>query len=291
MPLSRALDRLRADAHVSADGFLSLVPEPRVLDRSELRSLDSVAEQEFGIPPAVLMENAALHAARVVRVLAPKAVLVVCGGGNNGGDGFALTRQLATFGVHARAVLVTDPEKRSPLAEMNHNAAQRLGLTLEHPAGSTPSGHAQDLVGIGAWDVVIDAMFGTGLSRPIDGPLADLIETINSVRDKTRRFRTASLDIPSGLDADSGRAGGTVVRADLTVTFASSKVGFGAIEAQHALGEIVLVPIGVPGSLTARFGVPLDLCPGTHWRDAHRDAIGRAGGGSPARPAGRDAAR
>lgn len=288
-------NRLRdADALChAADGFWAFVRRPRVLSVDELRTLDADAENQLGLPPAILMENAAMHAASVITRLAPSAVLIVAGPGHNGGDGFALARQLAIAGVRTHTVLVGDPNRLSPCTAINRNAAIALGLAQTLPGKpSDQTVRIERLLSGGEWDTVVDAVFGTGLSRPAAGHAARAIECINASRASGGHRITVSLDVPSGLDADRGRAEGPVVRADLTISFAASKIGFSTIDAQHALGEIALVPIGLPDAFVSRFGAPITIEPGTHWRDAHRNAAeSRLGPQRTDRPAGRSAER
>ena len=277
---------LRREANHAWEGFVSFVPSPRVLTAEDLRTLDYAAEHEFGIPPAVLMENAALHAARLIESTAPGPVLVLCGSGNNGGDGYALTRLLATRGIYARAAPITDPNALTGPAAMNHIAALRLGLlTTPHP-GTPHADHAIALLQSGDHHTAVEAILGTGLGRPIEGTLAELIGSLNDSRRTGTVRRTIALDIPSGLHADSGAPLGAI-NADLTITFAASKQGFGEITAQPHLGEIALVPIGVPNAIITRFGHPLPDQPTALWRQAHREHNRTTAPEHPA--AGRDA--
>lgn len=267
--------------------------EPRVLSRAELRELDRRAVAEMGLPSILLMENAAIGAARSVLramgVFEPGVAVVVAGTGNNGGDGLAVARQLHIHGVEVRVALVGDAGRLTPDSAANLKALQASSVAVEAFDGGE-SGTVEDRVS--AWlaeigpMVVIDALLGTGLSRDVRGPAAEAIRAINRSRSERWTRLVVSLDLPSGLDADTGRPLGEAVRADVTATFAALKRGFFAMEAQEWVGEIELLPIGVPPELAARFGDPYTDEPTEHARGEVW-----VEGGPPADPrgAGRDA--
>jgi NAD(P)H-hydrate epimerase len=214
---------------------------PQFLTREQVRALDRRATDEFGVPGIVLMENAGRGAAEVLRRLGIHGrVVICCGKGNNGGDGFVIARHLALHEVSVRILLFCGPEELSGDAAINQRIAAKLNLPLEVYAGPTP-----DLKAVGgalvAAEWVVDALFGTGLSGAVRPPLDRVIEAINA-----SPARVLAVDIPSGLDCDSGRPLGVTVRAEHTVTFAAQKVGFANPQARHWLGQVHLVDIGVP---------------------------------------------
>lgn len=248
-----------------------------VLTREASRRLDELARTEFAMPPIVLMENAARHAADVAlegleRVENPR-VLVVCGSGNNGGDGMATARHLHNAGLLARVVLSCDPNALMGEARTNYEIARAMGLVLGPlEAAGTQGGAREALLGTaGALepDLVIDGLLGTGLTRPVEGAMAGLISGLNEIGDDG--VSVLSLDVPSGLDADTGRPLGAAVRAAVTVTFAGLKAGFLRLDAQGYLGEVVVGDIGVPRELVERLGRPLaGLGPGSQVREPKR---------------------
>ena len=214
---------------------------PPFLTREQVRALDRRAIDEFGVPGIVLMENAGRGAAEVLTRLGIHGrVVICCGKGNNGGDGFVIARHLAIHEVAVRILLFCAPEELSGDAAINQRIAAKLKLPLEVYAGPSPDLKAVERE-LAAAEWVVDARFGTGLSGAVRPPLDRVIEAINA-----RAARVLAVDIPSGLDCDTGRPLGATVRAEHTVTFAAQKVGFANPEARAWLGQVHLVDIGVP---------------------------------------------
>ena len=216
------------------------------LTREQSRCIDRLAIEKYHIPAVVLMENAARSAADVcVRLLASHSqprVLIVCGGGNNGGDGLALARHL-----HNRAMDVTiaiasetaDSARYANEAMVNWNIVNAMGLPIVKAESR--------VIGRSDASLVVDAIFGTGLSsppRPYFQPLAD---AINDVRRSGRPV--LAIDVPSGLDCDTGKPLGACVCATATVTFVAEKVGFALPGAAEFLGDVVVGDIGCPKEL------------------------------------------
>ena len=214
---------------------------PRPLSRDEVRGIDAKAASEFGMPTLVLMENAGRGAAELLRPrLGPGArVQILCGPGNNGGDGAVVARHLDAWGLAVRVDWLADPKK------LSGDAAVQFGI-LEHSTfdqHAWPSGlgaSSLDALLAGA-DWVVDGLFGTGLTRPLEGTFRDAVEALNRSGKPL-----LALDIPSGLDADRGVPLGAAVRAMLTATFVAPKIGFSAPGASEYLGEVRVVEIGVP---------------------------------------------
>jgi hydroxyethylthiazole kinase-like uncharacterized protein yjeF len=238
------------------------------------------------------MENAAIGAADAIERLPSPAgeapVLIIAGPGNNGGDGLALARHLHIRGRRSTVLLAGDPERLSPDAGSNLRVLRTTGVPIR--IATTDAAEAtRDALESGGPAVVVDALFGTGLTRPLEGQPGGVVTAINSARRAGCIARVVALDVPSGLDADSGAPIGhpehPTVRADLTVTFAALKRGFFAIEAQEYLGGLVLVPIGVPPEFVARFGEPLRDARRSHARDDAGECGGREG---PAATPGRE---
>jgi NAD(P)H-hydrate epimerase len=217
------------------------------LDRESVRCVDRAAVDEFGIPGMVLMENAALGlTAAALEMLEaasgrPPSVLIICGSGNNGGDGYALGRHLHNTGVRVTFAALGEPTPGSDAA-VNRDICLKMGLP-EVPAEQ--AGEHFDC------DLIVDGIFGTGLDRPVRGAAADLIDRINQ---STRPV--LAIDVPSGLDCDTGRPLGSAVRAARTVTFVGRKPAMTDPQARAYVGEVSVAGIGAPVELLARFGRP-----------------------------------
>lgn len=212
----------------------------RVLSREQAREVDRHAIEDLGIPSIVLMENAARGAAevaqRMVRGVPRARVVVVCGTGNNGGDGFAVARHLALAGWRVRAVLVGEAHRLTEDARTNHDVLVRMGVEVPP---FDPGAR-----GFGRCDLVIDAIFGTGLTRAVEGVAARAIERINAAR--ARGTRVLAIDVPSGMDADTGEVLGAAVEADATVTFVAMKRGLATRAGKRRTGRVVVAGIGAP---------------------------------------------
>jgi len=222
------------------------------------RAVDRAAIEDLGIPGMVLMEHAARALAR--RVLARAGgrprVLVVCGAGNNGGDGYAAARLLAWAGARVRVVAQTDAR---PDTDAGRNAAIWTALhpDLDDPAPAPVEPPAALAAAAAEADVIVDAIFGTGLDRDVTGEPAGMIATIDALA-ADRSIPVIAADVPSGLDARSGRPLGVAVRATETVTFVGPKPGLLRPEAAPFVGELWVAPIGVPAELERRHGEPFE---------------------------------
>jgi NAD(P)H-hydrate epimerase len=206
------------------------------LTREQARAVDRIAADRFGLPSLLLMENAAAAVAREALRLSPcnrGTVVVVCGTGNNAGDGLAAARHLEILGVATHIVLVRPEAEYSESAALHLSIIRRMGLPI-HRVSDLPQL-------LPAASVCVDAMLGTGLDRAPDQDYAEVIRTINSLSP-----RTLSADIPSGLDCDRGEPLGECVRAQTTVTFVAPKAGFANPRAAAWLGRVVVAGIGCP---------------------------------------------
>lgn len=217
-----------------------------------MRVVDRLAVERFGIPSIVLMENAARSIAAVVEArLMPGASVICCGPGNNGGDGYALARHLHNAGWEVLIVATTTLDELSGDACTNAKVALRMGLPT---TVATPPNQADVLQGFEGADLIVDALFGTGLSRPPAGSMAALIDVINSQRLRANpRPLVLSVDLPSGLNGDTGRpidvSGRTCVKADLTVTLGGLKQGLLEVHSSEFAGTVIVGDIGVPREL------------------------------------------
>lgn len=218
-----------------------------VLSRMQMRAFDTHAIDVCKVPSLVLMENAGRGAADVIEreVLGGRAararVVIACGTGNNGGDGFVVGRHLLSRGARVEAWLVGDPAKLSVDCRVNRDAFEGIGGRVDVIA---PLALDRLRLTLGEADVVVDALFGTGLDRPIVDVFADVVAIINA-----SSAHKVSLDVPSGMNADTGAAMGDAVRAALTVTFAHVKLGHVTGWGAELSGAVRVVDIGVPATL------------------------------------------
>jgi len=213
----------------------------KVVTGPQMAEIDRKTIDELGIPGVVLMENAARSLCRVLleRVGLPKSasVLVICGTGNNGGDGFCAARILAGLGFHVEVVLVGSPEKLRRDALTNYKSALKYGvdvLTIESKEDMRLFSGM-----LSGCDWIIDAVFGTGLSGRIEG-LASEVLSITACSGK----RCIAADIPSGVSSDTGEVLGEVIPADVTVTFGLPKFGHFIFPGAKYTGKLVVADIG-----------------------------------------------
>ncbi|MCG8417739.1 MAG: NAD(P)H-hydrate dehydratase [Proteobacteria bacterium] len=229
-----------------------------VVTAQEMRQLDAMTIDEIGLPGAVLMETAGRAVVRVVRDLLDELpsraarVAVVCGAGNNGGDGYVIARCLRGHGVDATVYLATDQDRLSGDARLHFDVYRKLdGRVVSIADNRSLAEHA---AAITSADLVIDAVFGTGLSRAISGHYGQVIETINQ-----SRGIVVAVDIPSGLMADTGQILGPAVEAAHTVTMAFLKIGLVSAPGFVRSGTVHIAEIGIPESLARDRGVSVQL--------------------------------
>lgn len=221
----------------------------RPLRRDEVRALDARAVEESGLPTLILMENAGRGAAETLIRLAGddlRRVVVVCGPGNNGGDGGVVARHLDAKGVAVRVVWFARRDQIKGDAETHRGVVERseIAQTVWFEAHDRPPSPAELDALFADADWIVDGLLGTGLTRPVEGTLRDVVEAMNRSGKPI-----LALDLPSGLDADSGRPLGLAVVARATVTFVARKVGFDAPGAAAYTGEVSVADIGLPGKL------------------------------------------
>ncbi len=240
-----------------------------------MREFDRRASDEGATPSLILMENAGRGAADVLRARYPaaRAFLVVTGAGNNGGDGFVVGRRLLTLGARVKVLASVTPARLSGDAATNQRAYAGVGgALLEGPSALA------ELAAATADDVIVDALFGTGLSRPLSGEPLAWVEAMNAAA-----ARRVALDLPSGISGDTGAVLGAAVRAELTVSFGHPKRGSCTPSGAAYGGELVVVDIGVPPALAERapYGAALleagDVTAELAWRDplSHKGRSGR----------------
>jgi hydroxyethylthiazole kinase-like uncharacterized protein yjeF len=238
---------------------------------SEMRGLDRTAIDEFGIVEEFLMENAGLAVYSVMQQefgIKDRASLVFCGIGNNGGDGFVVARKIHSNGGAVKVYILGDPGKFKGAAKINLNIVSRLPIEVQRLESI-----AAIQADITHCDAIVDAIFGTGLTRDVEGLYRDVIELINHSR-KT----VFSVDIPSGIHGDTGQVMGTAVKADHTVTFGLPKIGNMLFPGYDLCGKLYVSHISFPpsiydaDSLKVAINDPIELS--TRHSDARKRDVG-----------------
>ncbi|MCB7303224.1 bifunctional ADP-dependent NAD(P)H-hydrate dehydratase/NAD(P)H-hydrate epimerase [Bariatricus massiliensis] len=201
-----------------------------IVTAAQMKEADMRTIHDVGIPSLVLMERAALSC---INIMKQEGVdisnpLIVCGSGNNGGDGFAIARLLSEEGIFADVVLVGRMESRSEETRTQMEILRNLGVSV---GNCLPDRE---------YSVIIDAVFGIGLTRPIEGTYKEIIEQMNSYD-----AEKVAVDIPSGICADTGKVLGTAFKADITVTFAYAKRGHIFYPGSELCGQVFVMPIGI----------------------------------------------
>jgi NAD(P)H-hydrate epimerase len=220
-----------------------------------MQAIDLSAIEDYGIPSLVLMENAGRGIATQLLNQIPncsnKKFIVVCGKGNNGGDGFVIARHLANKNISVQIVLCGKLEQLKSDAKINADIARKMSLPIKEINADNWSQIDHSLRHA---DVIVDAIFGTGLSKAVDGWLESLIEKIN----KQGKF-IASVDIPSGIDSDCGQIIGPHIRAHHTFALAQYKRCQWIFPSAEAMGKLQLVDIGIPHQAVASQAVPIQM--------------------------------
>jgi len=211
------------------------------LSREQTRELDRRAIEEFGVPSLVLMENAGRGAAELLLSLGVHGpVAICCGKGNNGGDGLVIARHLDNHGVGVNVHLFAQPKELSPDAAIHWRIVTRSSISARVWTNGTidETELARELA-LSEW--VVDALFGTGLTGPVRPPFDRVIAAINA-----SPARVLAVDIPSGLDCDTGEPMGPTIRAAHTATFLAAKKGYDNPASRSWLGKIHVIDIGAP---------------------------------------------
>jgi ADP-dependent NAD(P)H-hydrate dehydratase / NAD(P)H-hydrate epimerase len=201
---------------------------------AQMRALEAKAIHECGIPAFVLMDHAGKAVAEATRYLLKGRrgkVIAVCGGGNNGGDGIVAARWLKGWRIPAEVHWLADPRQFKGSAALHCSIARKFGVPFTAFNSRRPAGAA----------IFVDALLGTGFSGPVRGLYKEAIDFLNYTEQPV-----VSVDIPSGLDADSGRPSDVAVRADVTVTMAFPKRGLLTTEGRPYRGRLVVADIGIP---------------------------------------------
>lgn len=219
----------------------------------EMAELDRRTIEEIGIPGIVLMENAARGALaffqRILPDLTQRRVVVLAGTGNNAGDGFVIARLLHGRGASVRVVCLKPAERLRGDALINYRILENIGLRPCHWDQS--SDFSSQFAPIREADVIIDAILGTGLSSPVQGLYRDVIEAVNALGKAV-----LAVDVPSGLDASTGKILGAALRATATATFGLPKLGQRIAQGDALVGTLHVVDIGIPPGVVASAAIP-----------------------------------
>ncbi|MCD6404278.1 MAG: NAD(P)H-hydrate epimerase [Planctomycetes bacterium] len=220
--------------------------ERLAVETALVREMDRRTIEDFGVPGAVLMENAGAAVVEIASQMlgACGAVVILAGAGNNAGDGFVTARHLANRGYRMEVITAAARAKYHGNAALNLNIVEKMGLPL-----SLWDERSREL--IEGTDLVIDALLGTGLSGPLRPPYGEIIDAVNAAA-----AAVLAVDIPSGLDADTGEIVSAAVTAAKTVTFALPKAGLFRGEGPDRAGEVILADIEIPRSVYPRGKVP-----------------------------------
>ena len=219
------------------------------LNRKQVRAIDHLALENYGVPEMVLMENAARSAVDVAvemmkKIAAPRAT-ILCGPGNNGGDGFAIARHLHNLGWTLQILRVGKSSNANPQsgAAINKAILEKMGYAAEYYMDDKLTGFQPNLV--------IDAIYGTGFRQPMPMDVQMLIGSVCFFKTMVP-FQILAIDIPSGLDCDTGIAASAGIFADRTITFVAEKIGFANPASRRYTGAITVGDIGCPKELIAQ---------------------------------------
>ncbi|NWG04101.1 MAG: NAD(P)H-hydrate dehydratase [Syntrophaceae bacterium] len=228
----------------------------KVATAEQMQELDRKAIETYRIPGVVLMENAGRGASEIIcNTFSPirqKKIAIIAGKGNNGGDGFVIARYLLNQGIFVKVYLLTDPKSLRGDAETNYHIFHRMkGDVISVPSSKDYQKIKRDLE---KFDILVDGIFGTGLDAEVRGYYREVIDHLNTLQKPI-----VAIDIPSGLDANTGKPFGTAIRATLTVTFGLPKIGHLISPGLDYVGKIKVVDIGIPQRLIEEEKIPTYL--------------------------------
>ncbi|MCH9757079.1 MAG: NAD(P)H-hydrate epimerase [Gammaproteobacteria bacterium] len=217
-----------------------------ILSRNQAKALDKLAMEDYGIPGIVLMENAGRGIVDRFLMYQPHGnITICCGKGNNGGDGFVVARYLSEAHYQVHILLFADPSEITGDAKINYDIIVKLGVPITIVSEEKTQAMMPVLTDA---DWIIDALFGTGLQGVVQAPFDEVIRLINHANKKV-----LSIDIPSGLDCDTGKPLGVAIKAHVTVSMVGFKKGFCNVESKTYLGKIDTVDIGIPNILIQEY--------------------------------------
>ena len=224
----------------------------RIVTQSEMKEIEKLAQAKFHFPEKLIIENVALLSARAIvnklgEEISVGELIFLIGRGNNGGTGLAIARHMASMGFESRAFLLFDEKDQSVEVKEQLKIAQNYGVRTTH---------LDDLAPLEAYfqqnsspKIIIDAIFGTGVRLPLSNFLYDVIHFINEAR-----AYTISLDIPTGIEGDSGLIQGNAIVANLTLAVGFPKLGYYQADGPRLVGEIEIIPTGIPHDLVIKGG-------------------------------------
>jgi NAD(P)H-hydrate epimerase len=218
------------------------------LTRDEVRDIDRRAIEEYGLPGVVLMENAGRGCSELID---GGPVIICCGKGNNGGDGYVIARHLENRGIAVEIISICPIEQLHGDARINADVAVKSGLKITVASQPHDWTALDDHLRDARW--VVDALLGTGFTGALREPYQTAIRTMNSSTASGRRI--LAVDVPSGLDVDTGQPASECIKADVTATFVATKTGFLQAGAKPLLGHLEIIDIGVPRSLLTSCGL------------------------------------
>ena len=249
----------------------------RLPTAQEMQALDRCAIDQFGIPGVVLMENAGSGTVRLMTdQFGPcdhTFACIVVGPGNNGGDGLVIGRHLHQLGCMVVFFLLVPPDSFSGDAAINMEVVRRMGLPIhvidQDELVPAVSQHCRELERQGfSCYAIVDAIFGTGLAREVTGRFRKVIELINS-RDFGHTAPVVAADCPSGMNADTGKAMGVSIRADLTATYGFAKPGHFLHDGPDLTGHLEVIEISIPHAATERHQISTELIDGAWLKQLH----------------------
>jgi hypoxanthine-DNA glycosylase len=214
-------------------GNVGKIVRGEIISAAGMKALDRNTIEHHGIPSMVLMERAALAVVEALNEFDLSRVICVCGAGNNGGDGIAVARLLHLAGVDAKILFVGDKKKFGAETKQQYAIAKSYGVPICENDRAVISGAA----------TILDAMFGIGLTRGLSGEFLDAAKAVNKFRAKGAKV--LSVDIPSGVSADTGEIFGGAINADATVTFSYNKIGMTMEPGKAAAGRVIIKDIGI----------------------------------------------
>lgn len=251
----------------------------KIVSGEKMGQLDRLTMTRFGIPGLILMENAGLQVVRFIQRIRPDRkqgqIVIFCGRGNNGGDGFVIARHLRQLGYHVETWAMGSVSDYKGDAAVNYNILLKRGHKVSSIGADNPVESIKDLR---AADLIVDALLGTGIQRQVDQPFAEVITAINN-----SLATKVAVDIPSGISADSGEIMGVAVRAHYTVTFALPKRGLMLFPGAEYAGRLLVADIGIPEELTSQAEIKENLITGNYVHsqlpprilDSHKGSYGR----------------
>ncbi len=217
----------------------------KIVTTDQMREIERRAA-EIGLPPETLMENAGLAVAQEVKKwlgdIEGRHILILIGPGNNGGDGLVAARHLYDWGAEVHLYL---PKRRAD-SDINYQLIQQRGVHVIIAGEGEPAALDELLPSV---EVVIDALFGTGKLRPIEGDFKQVLVKVGELKERQADLHIIAVDLPSGLDSDSGVYNDACLSADVTITFAYPKQGLFSLPGATKVGKLVVADIGIPSSM------------------------------------------